>query len=91
MDNWYKIAACPRLKETDLRRRLRSKGYSDKRISKDAVDIWQKGKQFFYSMGDWAIIKSCDVVESIKDLCPDAKIDGDRETRPTGPSWHKVL
>lgn len=93
--NWFiKVASCPRIMERDLRRCLRQKGLSDRRISKDAIDVWQKNgtNQFFFSMGDWAITKSSILTDCIKDLCDDAKVDWDYEARPgNNRSWNKVI
>lgn len=80
-----------RISENALRKEIRFRGWSNEQQGMDALEVWKKGNEIFFTVGDWAKIDTKDIEGAIKRTYPDASIEWDYEAGPGDGNWEKIL
>ena len=77
--------------ENEVLKSIIGRGWTKEQMSRDGVQIWQKGNDFRVSWGDWAVMDIDDIYKSIRYVHPDAEIDGDAEIGCPEGNWETVF
>lgn len=81
-----------RIAKKSLIDEIRSWGWAEDQLRKDAVQIYKQGNKFFISVGDWAQVNIDDLKGAIGRIYPDAKIDWDFEAGPPeSEDWARIF
>lgn len=75
----------------DILKNISRDGWAKEQLMKDALDIWQNGHNYFFSLGDWAQIPSDVIVRAIKRVDSKADVKWDAEAGPGAGSWKKIF
>lgn len=72
---------------------LVSGGWAEDQINRDALIVWQRNGEVFFSLGDWAQVPSDDVKAAVKRaLGDDTEVGWDFEVgHPDGDGWEQVF
>lgn len=83
--NWFN-----RLAKKSLIEEIRRSGWSEDQLRMDAIEIYQRNNQFFFSMGDWSNTKPDDLKGAIRNFHSGAEVSYDFESGPEGEGWDKI-
>ena len=74
-------------------RELVSGGWAEDQISRDALIVWKRSGEVFFSLGDWAQVPSDDVKAAVKRvLGNDTEVGWDFEVgHPDSEGWGQVF
>lgn len=80
-----------KIAQKSLINEIRSWGWTEEQLRKDAVQIYKRNNEFFISLGDWAKVDSDDLEGAIHRVYPDSKVEWDFEAGPGGDGWDRVF
>lgn len=92
MSHYHRIATA--LDNLDpIIRELVSDGWAKEQINRDALMVWKRDGEVFFSLGDWAQVPSDDVKAAVKrSLGNDTEVGWDFEAgHPDGEGWEQVF
>lgn len=75
-----------------LTQELVSSGWSEAQLRRDALQVWVRDSEGFFSLGDWAKVPPDDVEAAIKRAFDDdVRVEWDFEAGPGEGEWEQIF
>ncbi len=73
-------------------RELVSGGWDEAQLRRDALQVWTRDGEVFFSLGDWAKVPADDVEATVKRVFGnDVRVEWDFESGPGDGEWKQII
>jgi len=91
---YHRVSAILKSAFTDslVLREMVSDGWDEAQLRRDALRVWTRDGEAFFSLGDWAKVPSDDVEAAVKRaLGDDVRVEWDFEAGPGDGDWERII